>query len=148
MQLWNHNNHTTGKVLQYVRLFLITDLFAPCALSPPVPYGCEVCVISFLSSCQFPLVVHRALGPKRGRTGHLAYRACALWAVQYWGPFGALKMHWNSLKRLKNRLCGGSATFLRRFETLLGPLWATTPGPNRGLSPPITKCSLFLALSG
>ena len=47
------------------------------------------------------------IGPGvQGRTGHLAYRAYARWAVQYWGrsgPFGALKMHQNALKCLLGR---------------------------------------------
>ena len=41
------------------------------------------------------------MGQGQVRTGHLAYRSYARWAVQNWGhlgSFGALKMHQNALK--------------------------------------------------
>ena len=72
----------------------------------------------------------------QGRTGHLAYRAYARWAVQYWGrlgPFGALQMHQHALKCLwgpknapKCGLCaihhiGDFWGILEHFVAFLGP---------------------------
>ena len=55
-----------------------------------------------------------------GRTGHLAYRACARWAVQYWGCLGPL----GALKYTKHR---PAAAGVVRFATqaILGQLGAS-----------------------
>ena len=87
------------------------------------------------SSMRFPLTATKtfsdALACVCQADWPLAYRAYSRWVIKYWGclgPLGDLKMH------QKPTCCSGCRATrhtgdFEAFYGILGPLWATMPGP-------------------